>query len=50
MFGSYEARNALICKPRASLGYYPEERVVYVEEERKQKKGPGMGTALLAGW
>ncbi|KAF8554084.1 hypothetical protein OG21DRAFT_1509317 [Imleria badia] len=29
---------------------YPEQQVVYVEDERtRQKKGPGMGTALLAG-
>lgn len=28
---------------------YPEQQVVYVEEDRKRKKGPGLGTALLAG-
>ncbi|KAG8218264.1 hypothetical protein J3R82DRAFT_3875 [Butyriboletus roseoflavus] len=35
--------------PGYSQRYYPEERVTYVEQERKQKKGPGVGTALLAG-
>lgn len=32
------------------LGNYPQGQVVYAEAQPKQqKKGPGMGTALLAG-
>lgn len=34
---------------RTLLAYYPQQQRVAYTEERKQKKGPGMGTALLAG-
>ncbi|KAG6375019.1 hypothetical protein JVT61DRAFT_3798 [Boletus reticuloceps] len=40
----------LRCELRAFSDYPPQERVVYVEEERRQrKKGPGLGTAVAAG-
>ncbi|KAF8131177.1 hypothetical protein EV363DRAFT_1398982 [Boletus edulis] len=36
--------------PSGNRDYPPQERVVYVEEERRQrKKGPGLGTAVAAG-
>lgn len=41
------SRYALICKLRVLLAYYPEQQVIYAD--KPQKKGPGMGTALLAG-
>jgi len=48
--GGYAGGSAYAPGYPQNRGNYPGQQVVYVDEQRAQKKsGPGMGTALLAG-